>query len=326
MYYEQIELGESSPWSVNDYLCHAMEQLNLNCEDLTIEPDVHQLLFLAPTLPIFQSADGSLKLDEAPLLNLIYRNTLPTRPGYRTAGFPPELNRGMDCIGVVGSYVSVMGGHQDYVENACVISAASIVAASTELREIHDQMGDQFRVVSGRGETQMHPGERRAQLAKSAKALTLLEVKLREFVESQMDIGVWVPSLRIEDFHNQLVASLRIPRRCELAGQGLVRLEAIAQTEARILQSEENALNDHRRRVWALAAGVTTTIAIPVTIALAFFAIRSPEVSDKVPIFSLSHYWGIYLFLIGVVVLVGGVVAAYWFLANPARRSSDYHE
>ncbi|HEV8559249.1 MAG TPA: hypothetical protein VGR06_23135 [Actinophytocola sp.] len=284
------------------------------------EPDLHQILFLSPVLSGLATAeDQRINIREDFLRSLVYRVHVPQREGFTAVQFPPELNRGLTAVAAVGSFVSVLCGHQDYVENCAILSAAAIVSATTELRSIQESILDSFAVVRDKLGTLSRP-QRSQMLGSISGQLARHEMNLSQHVESVADIGIWIPSLRVEDYHRTLVSSVRLMDRSQIVGNSIHRLTSITSARTQVLLAEEQQLQDHRRRSWALVVGLLTTVAIPASFILAFFGISAPEVDQNRSIFDLHRYAGVYLFAFGMVGLSVLVVALFWVLGHPSRR------
>jgi hypothetical protein len=301
-------------------IVHHVVCRELQVPDFQAETDLHQLLFLSPTLSGLGIAFETVELQEEMLLALVYRVYDPMRAGFTSVGFPRELNRGWDAIGAVGSFVSVLCGHQDYIENAAVLSAALTVAALSDLRETQDAVLESMRLI--REDTDSQDRERRRiVLGNLSERLAVLQMDLSQHVESVADIGLWVPSLRVEDYHRGLVNSVRLIERSDIIGKSISRLTAIATAKAQALDTLDGAVNDHRRRSWALVAALLSTIAIPVSFILAFFSIQAPQVHPTVSMFSMHDYLPVYVFAFGMIGLVGLIVIIFWYMAHPLRDS-----
>ncbi|MGH4018402.1 MAG: hypothetical protein ACRDT0_03990 [Pseudonocardiaceae bacterium] len=283
------------------------------------EPDLHQVLLLSPMLTGQTTADQVVEIQEGFLRSIVYRVHVPQREGFTSIQFPPELNRSLTTIAAVGSFVSVLCGHQDYVENSVVLSATSIVSATTELRSIQESLLDGFSLVRDKLGT-LSRTQQRQTLGDISGQLAKHEMNLSQHVESVADIGLWIPSLRVEDYHRTLVSSVRLMERSEIIGKSIQRLTSIAAAKTQVLLAEEQQLQEHRRRSWALVVGLLTTLAIPTSFILAFFGISSPEVDAKTSIFDLHRYVGVYLFAFGMVGLSATIVTLFWLLGHPSRR------
>ncbi len=108
--------------------------------------------------------------------------------------------------------------------------------------------------------------------------------------------------------------------RSEIIGKSIHRLTSIAAARTQVLLAEEQQLQEHRRRSWALVVGLLTTVTIPTSFILAFFGISASEVDPKASIFNFHRYAGVYLFAFGMVGLSVIVVALFWLVGHPSKR------
>lgn len=319
-YYESIKLtlSDGRVMTLRDSIDEEIKNL-YPAQEWEPEPDLHQVLLLSPMLTGQTTADQVVEIQEGFLRSIVYRVHVPQREGFTSIQFPPELNRSLTTIAAVGSFVSVLCGHQDYVENSVVLSATSIVSATTELRSIQESLLDGFSLVRDKLGT-LSRTQQRQTLGDISGQLAKHEMNLSQHVESVADIGLWIPSLRVEDYHRTLVSSVRLMERSEIIGKSIQRLTSIAAAKTQVLLAEEQQLQEHRRRSWALVVGLLTTLAIPTSFILAFFGISSPEVDAKTSIFDLHRYVGVYLFAFGMVGLSATIVTLFWLLGHPSRR------
>jgi hypothetical protein len=320
-YYESIKVALASGDVLTiAELMDAEIQKVFSVPEWKAEPDLHQLLFLSPVLSGLATADDqSVEIHEEFLRSLVYRVHVPQRADFTAVRFPPELNRGLTAVGAVGSFVSVLSGHQDYVENCAVLSAAAAVSATTELRGIQESILDSFALVRDKLGT-LSRTQRSHMLGNISGQLARHEMNLSQYVESAADVGIWIPSLRVEDYHRTLVSSIRLMERSQLVGNSIHRLTSITSARTQVLLAEEQQLQEHRRRSWALVVGLLTTVAIPTSFILAFFGISAPEVDQNRSIFDFHKYAGVYLFAFGMVGLSVVVVLLFWLIGHPSRR------
>ena len=285
-------------------------------------PDIHQVLYLSPALSGLRVGEGRLQLQEEFLRSLVYRVYGPLREGFTTVRFPSELNRGMAAIGAVGPFVSVLCGHQDYVENAYLLSAVMIHSAMAELRDVQDSILSSFAAVREQLGT-LDRNERRALLGQISGRLAEHEMSLSQYVESASDIGLWIPSLRVEDYHRTLVAAVRLTERSQLIAESLQRLTSLVAARTQVLIAVEQQLQDHRRRSWTLIVALLSTVAIPISLILGFFGMSASEVDPEASIFDLNRYLGVYLFTFGMIGVSGLAVTLFWLAGHPRRRWED---
>ncbi|MGH4012825.1 MAG: hypothetical protein ACRDSL_02570 [Pseudonocardiaceae bacterium] len=319
-YYESIKLtlSDGRVLALRDLIDEEIKDLYPAVEWQS-EPDLHQVLFLSPILAGQTTADQRVEIQERFLRSLVYRVHAPQREGFTSIQFPPELNRSLTTIAAVGSFVSVLCGHQDYVENSVILSATSIVSATTELRSIQESLLGGLSLVRDKLGT-LSRLQRRQMLGDISGQLAKHEMNLSQHVESVADIGLWIPSLRVEDYHLALVSSVRLMERSEIIGKSIQRLTSIAAARTQVLLAEEQQLQEHRRRSWALVIGLLTILAIPTSFILAFFGISAPEVDPRTSIFDFHRYIGVYLFAFGMVGLSATIVTLFWLLGHPSRR------
>jgi hypothetical protein len=127
----------------------------------------------------------------------------------------------------------------------------------------------------------------------------------------------------VEDYHRTLVASVRLVERANLIANSLQRLTALVAARAQVLLSEEQQLQEHRRRSWALIVALLTTVAIPVSLILGFFGVSASQVDPNASIFDLHRYLDVYLFAFGMIGVSGLAVTIFWFVGHPQRRWDD---
>jgi hypothetical protein len=320
-YYESIKLtlSDGQVLTVGELVDQEIQRL-FPVTEWESEPDLHQILFLSPVLAGLATADDqSVEIHEEFLRSLVYRVHVPQREGFTAIQFPQELNRGLTAVAAVGSFVSVLSGHQDYVENCATLSATAVVSATTELRRIQESILGSFTLVRDKLGT-LTRSQRSQLLGDISGQLARHEMNLSQHVESAADIGIWIPSLRVEDYHRSLVSSVRLMERSQIVGNSIHRLTSITAARTQVLLAEEQQLQEHRRRSWALVVGLLTTVAIPTSFILAFFGISAPEVDQGASMFDMHRYAGVYLFAFGMVGLSIIGVALFWLLWHPSRR------
>jgi hypothetical protein len=322
-YYESIslQLTDGTPTTLAAEIDRRITQL-AGQTNWNRAPDIHQLLYLSPQLSGLRVEEGRLELKEEFLRSLVYRVHGPLREGFTSIAFPSELNRGMATIGAVGTFVSVLSGHQDYAENAYLLSAVMTTSATAELRDVQASILRSFTDVRDRLGTLERP-EQRPMLGQISGNLAQHEMSLSQNVESASDIGLWIPSLRVENYHRTLVAAVRLSERSQLIANSLRRLTALVAARTQVLIAQEQQLQEHRRRSWTLIVGLLTSVAIPVSLILAFFGISATQVDPKASIFDLHRYLGVYLSAFGMIGLSGLAVTLFWFIGHPRRREND---
>jgi hypothetical protein len=277
-------------------------------------PERHEIVLTES--PAADVADG-----EDLIQRLIYRADLPYRQEYSAIRYPAELNRRPGWLAAVGPYVSVICGHPDFIENSIFVSAVQAVAAAAQLREIRQAAYADVRLFrnfeAAGGSTQA----RRRTLETIADRLGDLELELSYSVEATADLGLLVPSLRAESFHNALYESMSLASKAVTAGRMLQRLSAAIRAELTAIESIERRTDDDRRVRYAVAVGFVSAAAIPAGLILAFLSISASQVNRAWSMFS-HHYLGAYLFVAAIVV----VGALLWLgLYVQQRRAAREH-
>ena len=131
-------------------------------------------------------------------------------------------------------------------------------------------------------------------LERIADQLGDLELELSYSVEASADLGLLVPSLRAESFHNALYESMGLAGKAATAGRMLERLGAAISAELTAIESIERRADENRRVRYAVAVGFVSAVAIPASLILAFLGINASQVSPDRSMFS-HHYLGMYL-------------------------------
>ena len=214
--------------------------------------------------------------------------------------------------------MSVICGHPDFMQNAIFVSAVQAVGAAAQLRAIRQAAyADvrQFRSLEAADGTT--PARRRT-LERIADQLGDLELELSYSVEATADLGLLVPSLRAESFHNALYDSMSLASKAVTAGKMLQRLGAAISAELTAIESAERRADDNRRVRYAVAVGFVSAVAIPASLILAYLGINASQVNPNLSMFS-HRYLGMYLTVAGVIVL-GAILSAGLVPAAAPRR------
>ena len=245
-------------------------------------------------------SDGETVPDDHVVQQVIYRSRLPYRREFSSIKYPAELNRRPTTLGAVGPYVSVMAGHQDYLENAVFLSAVQTVAAAAKLHEIRDQAYLAVRSFRQRQDWTVTTEDRRRRLGQLAESLGDLELELSFSVEAVSDFGLLVPSLRAESYHDTLYDCMSLGDGAETVARMLERLERSIAAEATSVESLERRADEQRRARWTVAVGFLTTTAAPLGLLFAFFGINALEVDATASMVAARYLW-VYLSLLALV-------------------------
>jgi hypothetical protein len=267
--------------------------------------------FLSERHQIVFGATPAAEDSEDLIQRLIYRADLPYRKDYSAIRYPAELNRRPGWLVAVGPYVSVVCGQQNYLENAIFASAVHGVGAAAQLRAIRQAAyADvrQFRRIEGTPGTTR---DRRRGLERIADRLGDLELELSYSVEASADLGLLVPSLRAEGFHNALYESVGLAGKAATTERMLARLGAAISAELTAIESIERRADDNRRVRYAVAVGFVSAVAIPASLVLTFLGINASQVSPARSMFS-THYLGMYIAVAALIVVGATLSLGLW--------------
>ncbi|MFE5736594.1 hypothetical protein [Streptomyces celluloflavus] len=249
-------------------------------------PERHQLVFRSVDTPEQAPDDDTVQ-------RVIYRTDLPYRPEHSSIRYPAELNRRPTTIGALGPYVSLLCGHQNYIENCILLSAVQAVASAAHLREIRAVAYTYVHRFRHRATGQGDAHERRTTLEDISDGLSQLEVELSYSVEAGAEIGMLVPALRVESFHQELFAAIGVTERAATIGQMLNRLGNAIAAELTSVESMEQRAADRRRVRTVVAVTFVTTVSGTLGLLFGFFGINASQVDQNRSMFD-DHYTPIY--------------------------------
>ena len=225
-YFGDVQIGEQS---VAQYALALATQLGADGgSEAEFLPERHQMV-LGGAQPAEESEDV--------LQRLVYRTDLPYRKEYSAIRYPAELNRRPGWLAAVGPYVSVICGHSDFIENAVFLSAVQAVGAAAQLRAIRQAAYADVRLFRDLEATGGTTRDRRRALERIADQLGDLELELSYSVEASGDLGLLVPSLRVESFHNALYESMSLAGKAVTVGRMLQRLGSAISAELTAIES-----------------------------------------------------------------------------------------
>lgn len=276
-------------------------------------PERHQL--------VFGDHPDSNDCDEI-IQHLIYRAKLPYKKQYSIIRYPHELNRRPGWLAAIGPYVSVICGHADFIQNTIFLSAVQAVAAAAELREIRHSAYRDVRNFRSPDRGNISTQSRRRALERMADKLKELQVELSYSVEAPADLGLLVPSLRVESYHNSLFDSMDLSEKSETVSRMLQRLEKAIDAELTSIESAERRADEERRLRWGVAIGFLSTIAVPAGIILAFFGINAHEVDPNRSIFD-QRYLPVYIAVL-VIMSLGAIIAFVLYIQQTLRNRRQH--
>ncbi|MGW0731635.1 hypothetical protein [Streptomyces sp. NPDC002851] len=266
-------------------------------------PERHQLAFRTVDIPDQVPNEDTVQ-------RVIYRTDLPYRPQHSAIRYPLELNRRPTTIGALGPYVSLICGHQDYIENCILLSGVQAVGSAARLREIREVVYGYVNRFRHRTAAQGGIRTRRSALEEISDGLSQLELELSFSVEAGGDIGMLVPALRVESFHQAIFAAMGLTERSATIGQMLQRLGNAISAELTSVESIEQRAADRRRVRTVVAVTFVTTVSGTLGLLFGFFGINARQVDEQRSMFD-DHYAPIYLLIATIlacaIVIFGGM-------------------
>jgi hypothetical protein len=311
LYYAEITIAGQP---VRDHLAQLTAGIDPDPDPFELLQERHQLVYA-------HAADDAMPSDDT-LQRLVYRADLPARNGDTSICHPAELNRRPTTRGVLGPYVSVLIGLQDYVENAALLSAVQIVSAGARLRQIRQHAYDGVAALRASSQADLKMRDRRLSLEDIANRLRSLELDLSYSVEAVADLGMLVPALRVESYHQALIESISLSDRAATTGRMLERLANAIDAELTSLQSAEARADDARRIRTVAAVTFVTTAAGTIGLLFAFLGVNAREVNPSRSMFD-SHYLPIYVVILMIFL---GAGALFFVMAKLARRKRSCEE
>ena len=237
------------------------------------------------------------------LQRLVYRADLDANPDFSAIAFPDELNRRPGRGAAVGPFVSVLWGQQEYIESAAILSACLVVSATTAVTRTQRATYDAMKVLHERGHEAIQYNSResrnafRGLLVETQESISALEAELTFGADAYATLLPIVPSLRVESYHQVLYSTSNLPQQIQLVDRMLERLRSSTEARLGALSSVETEIAEARVRRWSFSAQALATVAVPVSLLLAFFGIGSSDIDPESSIFDFGRYWLVYVIM-----------------------------
>lgn len=243
-------------------------------------PERHQLVFVARSGGE-QSEENRRAMDK-----ILYRRTPPYRPEFVNPRRPKQLNRqgsqeGVDdsvqeqILGVVTPYVSLLYGHQKYVEVSIFLSTVHAVGTAAQFHNIWRKAYHEVLTFREKDQKQVVGQQTRKELEKLADQLGNLEFDLTFSVE--------FPLLRIETFQSDLYEVMDLGNQANTLSRMFAQLDSSLRSEITAIEAREQQRAERFKRWNSFAAGLLSLIGVPVGFVIAFFGINTTEVPDGPP-------------------------------------------
>jgi len=220
--------------------------------------------------------------------------------------YPAQLNR-LGAAAAITPYATVLCGQPEHVANAALIVAAQALANAVRLQDILDTLYHELRLFWEVDRSFQGTRRRRAALETITHRLARLELDLTVAVEAPTSIGMRVPSPLVREYQQQMYAALDIPVLADDASRMLRRLEATGRAELSSVTNIERRADEDRHQRWAVAVGFVSTVAIPLSLILAFFSADVAEIDSSRSMFHREYIWvyGAVALIVLVAIVVG---------------------
>ncbi len=268
----------------------AQDFFSKDAHGASLLPERHQLVFVARA----QSAPNQQVID-----NILYRSVPPYRPEFIHPRRPQQLNSNAGAgqngsaspptLGVVTPYVSLLYGHEKYVEASIFLSTVHAVGTAAQFRHIWREA---YHQVLQFREQKQKPGageQTRDDLEDLADNLGNLEFDLTFSVE--------FPLMRIETFQSDLYGAMDLDSQANTLSRMFDQLGGSLKSEITAIEVREQRRTNLRKAWNSVAAGLLSLIGVPVGFILAFLGINTTEVPEAPNRTSMwdPHYATVYL-------------------------------
>jgi hypothetical protein len=249
----------------------------------TLPPERHQVVFLpgGPDRP---------PPDKTTVDRILYRIDPPYRKVFMSTQRPTGLNQEERTLGAVTPYVSLLYGHQRYVENSVFLTTVQAVGTAARFRQIWHEAHRHVRTFRETKQASTVGVQRRGDLEELVDQLGNLELDLSFSVETSSDLGLLIPSLRIETFSRALYEVMEIPTRAQTVSRMFTRLDSSIASELTAIEIRERRRDERRRVRTAFAVGALTVLGVPLGFLVTFFGINATQVSPQWSMFDMDHY------------------------------------
>lgn len=251
---------------------------------------------------------------------LIYRFRMKkgSKPGNET--YPPETNIREDGFTAVSRFVTVLYRPQDYMEVSMYLSCFVNMTALATIEKCREGI---FRILKELDPKSSNGSRRQDDLVRMSKSL---EELLREFllnVEEPRFIGIMLPSLRVEDFHEAVSAKSQIDEKRASLSMLFGKVEELITTRKIQEDQKRGEQETLRRTIIASSAGFISLLFLPPSLILAFFGAKTVEVGEPASLWDFNSYGLLYLGAFGTIAGVFGL--AFFASAIGIRRLESRH-
>jgi hypothetical protein len=279
-------------------------------EKAALLPERHQLVFV-PRLSEEEEPPSPEVINE-----IVYREDPPYREEFTEIQQPGQLNldQPQRTLGVVTPYVSLIYGHEGFVEDSIFLSTVHAVGTASRFRQIWHEAYRHVRTFRDEKQKQSAGEQTRAELEELADHLGNLEFDLTFSVE--------FPLMRIESFHSALYGAMDLPNQAQTLSQMFTQLGGSLKSEITAIDIRERRRDDSRQKWNAVAASILSLIGVPIGFVLAFFGINATQVNQQQSMLDI-HYEKLYI-AAGVFAFIPVVFILFPYVRDWFRRRAGW--
>lgn len=248
---------------------------------------------------------------------ILYGIEPPYRPEFTELKRPKGLNQEQDAFGAVSSTISFLYGHPDDVENSVFLTTVQAVGTASRFQQIWQDAYHQVQRFQADKQAQHSGVQERKDLETLADEMGNLELDLAFSVETAADLGLRIPSSRIDSFHHDLYEVMQIRTRAHTVSQMFVRLGGSIRSELTAIESRERQREEGRRLRGAIALGILSFLAAPLTFVIGFFGMNAAQVHGSSSMWNWHYYhWAYWAAILLALIPIG----VFFFLHGQAIR------
>ena len=260
-------------------------------------------------------------LDDNLIQKIIYRADLPYRKDYNSIKYPLELNRRPNTYCGMGQFVTCIGGHQGYMEDCIHISALIVTASVSRLRIIKKEATNLLETIKSENEEKnVSLKQRRRVLNKSVSKLSELQLNLSLFVEAPSHLGMLVPALRLESYHDCLVEANKVSKRSSTIRSIISQIERICVLRRSRITNIEREADEAHRSMWAVIISLLSALSIPPAIIFSFFGAEIAEMPKGTSLFDFSQFGYLYITVLLSILMAFLIGLVTWYFLKPKKN------
>jgi hypothetical protein len=278
-----------------------------------LPPERHQIVIVS------HQESRELPADEV-VQRILYRVDPPFRPEFMKVRSPDGLNRAKHTLGAVTPYTSLLYGHPDYIENSVFLTTVQAVGTAARFRQIWHRAHGQVRQFRYERQEEEVGKQRREDMERLVDELGNLELDLSFSVETSADLGLLIPSLRIESFHHDLYEAMELQERANRVSRMFTRLDSSIHSELTAIEIRDRNETERKSRYREWVISLLTLVGVPLAFFFGFLGINASQVESDWSMFSI-HYAMVYA--VAFLLMVIPAVTLIWPLVRERRRRRE---